>query len=156
MVVTMALKSWDPFGNPFDPHGPVSSKPLDSAGSCRYSLKIDLFDPSNTDGAIMDVWRVMGLFPQHEFVVGTYSTDRFRAWLERWDDVEWHEMDIVLARGPAAVREAHTAQRALLFAEMLERWGEPPAGAAFPTYDWAEGMRWWSTGVLPNVKVVLL
>ena len=33
---------------------------------------------------------------------------------------------------------------------MLDRWGKPPPGAAFPTYDWVQGMRWWPDA-LPNV-----
>lgn len=61
-----------------------------------------------------------------------------------------------MPRGPEAVREVYTSGRARLFADMLddmvaEEGGKVPAGAAYPTYDWAEGVRWWPVRPLDNV-----
>ena len=64
-------------------------------------------------------------------------------WADRSDDAEGQHGLPPMARGPQAIRETHTAGRALLFADMLEQWGEPPADSAYPTYDWMEGPRWW-------------
>ncbi len=112
----------------------------------------DLFGSFVPDGYIADVWRVMGTAGQHTFQVLTKRADRLRDWMARWADTQEPANDTTpkMARGPAAVRAAHTAGRAHLFAEMLDRWGEPPDGAAFPSYDWMEGMRWWPD-TLPNV-----
>lgn len=112
----------------------------------------DLFHESLSDAAIMRVWLVMARCPQHTFMVLTKRPKRAAAWLKRWCDVEDYGTDVSLARGPAAVRAAHTSGRALMFADVLEGMGEPPPGAAFPTYDWAEGPRW-LPAVLPNVRL---
>ena len=117
----------------------------------------DLFGEFVPDGYITQVWTVMGEVGHHTYQVLTKRPERMRAWMARWaDTAEADETDGDLkpkmARGPAAVRAAHRAGRAHLFADMLERWGEPPAGAAFPTYDWMEGIRWWPT-ILDNVHL---
>ncbi len=109
----------------------------------------DLFHAGVPDGFVMDVWRVMGLAGRHTFQVLTKRADRMERWVRRWaDNGADHEADLPgglppLPRGPAAVREVYSSGRARLFADMLERWGEPPTGAAYPLYDWMEGMRWW-------------
>lgn len=112
----------------------------------------DLFHPSLTDAEIMRVWMVMARCPQHTFLVLTKRPERAAEWLKRWGDVEDFSEDPKLARGPAEVRAAHTRGRALMFAELLDGMGAPPAGAAFPTYDWAEGPRWLPS-ILPNVQL---
>jgi protein gp37 len=111
----------------------------------------DLFHEAVPDGFVMDVWRIMALSHLHKFLLLTKRPDRMAAWVAKWADVRFEDdWEPKLARGPQATREAHHEGRAQLFADMIERWGEPPAGAAFPTYDWAEGMRGWPT-VLPHV-----
>lgn len=110
----------------------------------------DLFQVDVPDGFIMDTWRVMGSCPRHLFMVLTKRADRMAEWMRRWSDTTADSIDFVNARGPAAVRASHSSGRAMLFADMLDRWGAPPPGAAFPTYDWVQGMRWWPEA-LPKV-----
>lgn len=114
----------------------------------------DLFGDFVPDGYVMDVWRVMAQCRLHTFQILTKRADRMAAWLAKWAD--WREPDGSLeprmARGPEAVRAAHRAKRAHLFADMIEGWGEPPSGAGYPLYDWMEGPRWWPT-VLRNVHL---
>lgn len=109
----------------------------------------DLFHEDVADGYIMDVWRVMGLAQQHTFQVLTKRPERAREWLAKWADAD-EACPPQLARGPYETRARHTTGRAELFSAMLDRWGAPPAGTAFPPYDWMEGVRWWPA-VLPNV-----
>ncbi len=110
----------------------------------------DLFHEKVPDGFIMDVWRVMAACPHLTFQIVTKRPERAAAWLARWADTADEDRESKLARGPAEIRAKHRAGRALLWAEMLDGWGEPPPGCAFPTYDWMQGPRWWPT-VLPNV-----
>jgi protein gp37 len=112
----------------------------------------DVFWEKVPDGFIMDMWRIMGLAWQHTFQVLTKRAERLAAWVAKWADTKEDDYEPKLARGPAAVRAAHKAGRAHLFADMIERWGEPPPGAAYPTYDWMEGMARWPT-VLPNIHL---
>jgi protein gp37 len=116
----------------------------------------DLFHPRVPDGFIARVWDVMGRLPQHQFLILTKRSKRMRSWVTRWAD---RTGDNTVGdrhgfppgpRGPEAVRETYTSGRAQLFAAMLDDMGTPPEGAAYPTYDWAEGPRWWPR-VLPNV-----
>jgi protein gp37 len=109
----------------------------------------DLFHEDVLDGKIMDVWRIVGRCPQHTFMILTKRPKRMKIWLSQWIDAD-EDIEPQLARGPADVREKHRAGRSLLFANMIEGWGLPPDGAAYPTYDWMEGMRWWPN-VLPNL-----
>ncbi len=112
----------------------------------------DLFADFVPDGYVMDVVNVIGQSHVlgHTFQILTKRADRMRAWFDRWADVEpWSDDSFRNARGPAEIRAAHTTQRALLFAEMLDRWGTPPDGAAFPSYDWQDGPRYWDTAI-PN------
>jgi protein gp37 len=102
----------------------------------------DIFGEGVPDGFILDAFRVVANCPQHTFQFLTKRAERMVQWFTKWTDVE-QDGDPVMVRGPAAVRAAHTSGRARLFADMIEGWGEPPAGAAYPTYDWMEGMRWW-------------
>ena len=110
----------------------------------------DLFHKDVPDWYIMQVWRTMAECPQHTFQILTKRAERVPAWVAKWADVEDLDARPIMARGPAAVRAAHTSGRALMFAELLDSMGEPPPGCAFPTYDWMEGPRWESS-VLPNV-----
>jgi protein gp37 len=110
----------------------------------------DLFHKSVPDGFIMDVWRVMAICYWHTFIILTKRAERMRDWITRFADVDETDLDPKMARGPEETRKAHRSGRAHLFADMLEAWGPLPAGAAFPTYDWMEGMRW-LPHVLPNV-----
>ena len=106
----------------------------------------DLFHEGVPDGFITDVWRVMWSAPWHTFQILTKRPERARDWLAKWVDTAEADYEPKLARGPAAVRAAHRSGRARLFADMIEGWGEPPEGAGYPLYDWAEGMIRW-----PNV-----
>jgi protein gp37 len=110
----------------------------------------DLFHDDVPDGFIMDVWRIMGRCQQHTFQILTKRPERMKAWFERWADAEGDNMEFIGARGPVEIRMKHKSQRAMLFAEMLDGWGAPPEGCAYPLYDWAEGVQRWPT-VLPNV-----
>lgn len=114
----------------------------------------DLFGDFVPDGYVMDVWRVMAQCPLHTFQILTKRAERMVDWLSKWAD--WREpdgsMEPRMAHGPAAVRAAHGSKRAHLFADMVEGWGEPPDGAAYPTFDWMEGPRWWPV-VLRNVQL---
>jgi protein gp37 len=112
----------------------------------------DLFHESLTNAEIMRVWLVMARCPQHTFQILTKRPKRAAEWLKLWGDVEDYGEDVRLARGPAEVRAQHARGRALMFADVLDGMGEPPPGAAFPTYDWAEGPRWLPT-ILPNVHL---
>lgn len=102
----------------------------------------DLFRPEVPDGTVMQAWSVMAR-TQHFFLVSTRHPARMREWLARWVDVDEASSEPQLVRGPPATRAAHPSGRGQLFAAMLEQMGAPPPDAAFPTYDWAEGMRWW-------------
>jgi protein gp37 len=111
----------------------------------------DLFHKGLTDGEILRVMMVIWQAPHHTFQVLTKRPERMRAWFEAWNDVEEGDYEPKLARGPEATRAAHTSGRSRIFASMLESMGTPPPGAAFPTYDWAGGPRWWSTAPAPNL-----
>jgi protein gp37 len=107
----------------------------------------DLFHELVPDGFIAWVFYTMALNPHHTFQVLTKRPERMRDFVTRWaDNLERDDaggllpLDFIGARGPDAVREAHKCGRALLFADMLDQWGEPPEGAAYPTYDWLEGI----------------
>jgi protein gp37 len=105
----------------------------------------DLFYNGVPDGEVLDVFRIIAECPRHTFQILTKRADRMAAWFKRWRDVEptgvgWTAR---MERGPANIRLAHPPGRAHLFAEMIEGWGVPPDGAAYPLYDWMEGMRWW-------------
>jgi hypothetical protein len=110
-------------------------------GLCSVQVA-DLFIESMSDGQILDVLRVMAPLSFHLFTINTTHVERARAWLAKWRDVD-PPGDPVMAKGPTAIRAAHASGRAQLFADMIESWGAPPAGAAYPLYDWMEWMRWW-------------
>jgi protein gp37 len=101
----------------------------------------DLFHESLTFGQIMRVWMAISRAPQHTYLILTKRAQRQAEFMRQWADVA--REDVILARGPEAVRQAHTCGRARLFADYLETFGPKPDGAAFPTYDWAGGPRWW-------------
>lgn len=113
----------------------------------------DLFHPEVPDGFIMWVWWVMVHNPQHIYMILTKRPKRMLDWFARWTDLGGKNgfmQDPVLARGPDAIRESHKNGRALLFADMLDLWGQPPEGAAYPIYDWMERVVTWPDA-LPNV-----
>lgn len=116
----------------------------------------DLFGEWVTDGQIFAIWKVMRESPQHIYQVLTKRPERMREWLSRWADLSGESSEPRLVRGPQATREAHPSGRGQIFASYLD-WlgsttgGQPPAGAAWPTFDWMEGPRWWSSAPLPNV-----
>jgi protein gp37 len=109
----------------------------------------DLFHEQVPDGFIAWVFWTMTQCPQHTFQVLTKRPERMRDFMRRWadrldrDEHGEPEHRAALARGPAELREKHNCGRALLMADMLEQWGEPPPGAAYPTYDWMEGPIIW-------------
>jgi len=70
---------------------------------------------------------------RHRYILLTKRPARAAQWWSRWCDVQ--EVEPRLARGPTGRRR--------MYADLLESMGEPPAGAAYPLYDWMEGLRWW-------------
>jgi protein gp37 len=111
----------------------------------------DLFGEWVTDGQIMRVFDVMGRASHHTFQLLTKRPERMLAWIKKWGDIGEPQMP-VLARGPEETRAAHKSGRADLFASMLESMGKPPAGCAYPTYDWMQGHVYWPA-VLTNVHL---
>jgi protein gp37 len=108
----------------------------------------DLFHHAVPDGFIGQVWNRMCQEP-HVFQILTKRPERMRDWLTRWYDTKGDAaVDAYKGqgrdRGPAATRAKYASGRAELFAQMLESMGEPPAGMAYPTYDWIMGQRYWS------------
>ncbi len=110
----------------------------------------DLFHDDVSNGSILDIWRIMRNAPQLTFLVLTKRPQRTLKWFERWADTKEADYEPKLARGPDAVRKVHTCGRSMLFADMIEGWGIPPEGAAYPPYDWMEGMWNWPL-IFPNV-----
>lgn len=104
----------------------------------------DLFHPDRPRGYAVRIWqtayRVQG---RHILQLLTKRPEVMLAFVRNWMDVEADDVAPVMAHGPDTVRAAHTSGRARLFADYLDTMGAPPAGAAFPTYDWMEGPRWW-------------
>lgn len=104
----------------------------------------DLFAEGVPDGWIMQVLTVMAQCPHHTFQVLTKRPDRMRDFFKRWADLSGEDFgDFKDARGPAEVRANHPSPRGQLFADMLESMGAPPAGAAYPPFDWSGGMMFW-------------
>lgn len=95
------------------------------------------------DGFRMRMLWVMAQTPQHTYLTLTKRADRQLDFWTRWGDIKEDDYEPKLARGPEAVRKAHKSGRAHLFAAMLDAMGEPPKGAAYPLYDWMEGMIRW-------------
>jgi protein gp37 len=113
----------------------------------------DLFHPQVPDGFIMDVWRIMGQCYQHQFQILTKRPERMLDFCQRFADAVELDHSFKNARGPEETRAKHTSGRAMLFADMIERWGEPPDGCAYPTYDWMDGMITWPA-YLDNVHLL--
>jgi len=105
----------------------------------------DLWHPQVPDGFIAWIWWVMSQTPEHTYQILTKRPKRMAAWVRRWNDLDGETNEFRDARGPVEVRAAHPSGRGQLFAGMLEQWGDPPEGAAYPPFDWMEGMRWWPT-----------
>lgn len=108
----------------------------------------DLFHPAVPDGWIMMLLNVMYQCPSHTFQVLTKRPERMREFLDRWMDYAEEDPSPKLARGPEEVRATHKSGRGQLFAAYLDAMleqegGKIPDGAAFPPYDWMEGMRYW-------------
>lgn len=104
----------------------------------------DLFHEDRPFGYAMRVFEI-GMRSRHILQLLTKRPDRMLEFLRLWSDLggpeEWEPK---LARGPAAVRAAHRAGRAHLFASMLDTMGDPPPGCAYPLYDWAGGIANWA------------
>lgn len=116
----------------------------------------DLFAENVPDGWIMAVFDVMWRTPWHSYQVLTKRSARLRSFIEKWCDLSGEDFaDFKDARGPNAVRKAHPSGRAKLFADYLDvllqrSGGKVPDGAAWPTFDWMQGMMRWPN-VAPNV-----
>lgn len=117
----------------------------------------DLFHEDVPDGWIAYVWSIMMQCPQHTFQVLTKRSGRMRAWIDLWNDLtgDTDPMEFKNARGPDAVRKAHPSGRGLLFADYLDvllhlAGGKVPDGAAWPTFDWMHGWKYWPS-VPPNI-----
>jgi len=111
----------------------------------------DLFHEAVPDGWIMRVLHSMAQAPQHIYQILTKRPDRMLDFCRRWADVNV-EQDLGFkgANGPDEVRAMHPSGRGQLFADMLECMGTPPAGCAYPLFDWAGGMSRWQD-VFPNI-----
>lgn len=104
----------------------------------------DLFHPDVPDGFIVRVLDVMYRCPEHTFQVLTKRPQRMAAFLRQWADRAGEPDGMPpMPRGPDAFRSVYTSGRAGLFAAMLDDMGDPPAGCAYPLYDWMEGPRFW-------------
>lgn len=104
----------------------------------------DLFAEGVPDGWIMRILDVMAQAHRHTFQPLTKRPDRMLDFFRRWADVNVEQdLDFKGARGPAEVRAAHPSGRGQLFADMLDAMGTPPAGCAYPLFDWAGGMSRW-------------
>jgi protein gp37 len=112
----------------------------------------DLFHESVPDGWIMRVLNVMAHCPAHTFQVLTKRPERARVFFDKWADLSGENHgEFRNARGPDAVRDAHKSGRGQLFAAMLDAMGDPPPGAAYPSFDWEAGMMRWGTDPFPNI-----
>ncbi len=103
----------------------------------------DLFHESLSFGQIMRVFNVMWQCRHHTFLVLTKRADRMREFMQKWADLSGEDFELKLVRGPEATRAAHPSGRGQLFADMLDAMGMPPAGCAYPTFDWMGGMIRW-------------
>ena len=104
----------------------------------------DIFHDEISDGLIMWLFWEMAHNWNQTFLVLTKRPRRMLDWFEKWSNAfEEGDFDPRLAKGPDAIRKAHKARRAHLFADMLDLWGEPPEGCGFPFYDWMEGIVTW-------------
>lgn len=108
----------------------------------------DLFHEDVPDGYLWAVWETMLRTPQHLYLILTKRPERMRDFVTRMLDLTGESSEPQMVRGPEATRERHPSGRGQLFASWLE-WlgsttgGEPPPGAAWPTFDWMDGPRWW-------------
>lgn len=104
----------------------------------------DLFHESVPDGWIMLVLSVMARASRHTFQVLTKRPERMQAFFAKWADLSGEDLgEFKNARGAEETRAAHPSPRGQLFALMVEAMGDPPPGAAYPTFDWAGGMIRW-------------
>lgn len=112
----------------------------------------DTFHPNVSDGQIMRIFEVMFGTPWHTYLVVTKRPERMVDFVSKWLDLTGEDfMAFKDARGPDAVREAHKSGRGELFADMLDTYGPKPEGAAWPTFDWAEGMMRWPALMPDNI-----
>ena len=109
----------------------------------------DLFHEAVPDGWVMRILNVMARTP-HVYQILTKRPERMRDFFTRWADLSGEDFNPKLVRGPEETRKAHPSGRGQLFAAMLDAMGRPPKGAAYPTFDWMEGMIRWPAW-LPNV-----
>ncbi|EHK56861.1 DUF5131 family protein [Allomesorhizobium alhagi] len=104
----------------------------------------DLFHEERSLGYAMRVFEI-GMRSSHILQLLTKRPERMLEFLKLWHDLgtpdEWEPK---LASGPEAIRAAHKAGRARLFADMLDTMGDPPPGCAYPFYDWAGGIAGWA------------
>lgn len=112
----------------------------------------DMFWEGVPDGWVMRCLDVMARTYWHTHQILTKRADRMADFFRRWADLTGEDFEPKLVRGPEATRKAHPSPRGQLFASMLESMGEPPPGAAYPTFDWMEGMIRWPD-VFPNIWV---
>lgn len=120
----------------------------------------DLFDEQVPDGFIAWVWITMAYAQQHTFLLLTKRPERMQAWVDRWNDLTGETDEFKGVRGPEATLEAHPSGRGQLFAAYLEELGKacgvdgvPPPGAAWPTFDWMDGPRWWPTYTPGHIRM---
>ena len=153
------------FGYPADdPFRPGVFRPdrLDEPGKLKRPSRIfvssmgDLFHAAVPDWMIFAVWEALSQCDQHRFMFLTKRAGRMRDWFAKLDDtgplgigpVLWrdgkHAFDVTNEECERVIRSG----RGTMFHDWVDSWGDPPEGYSAPTYDWAEGPRWWRT--FPN------
>lgn len=121
----------------------LSPRRLPAGSKCFLGDMTDVFGEWVSFGLLFRVFRTIWSRPDVTFQILTKRPERMRKFFEMWDDLEGEDFDFHDARGPAEVRKHHPSGRGEIFAQYVEPLGEPPPGAAYPTFDWIEGPRRW-------------
>ena len=109
----------------------------------------DMLHENVSDGLMFRFIDIVYRCPHHTFLVLTKRSARMRDFFARWFDLTGENAsEFRDARGPNAVRKNHPSGRAAIFAAYLDEMlaaagGTVPAGAAWPTFDWAGGPMYW-------------
>lgn len=130
----------------------LSPRKLPAGSKCFVGDMTDVFGEWVSFGLLFRLFSTIWQRPDVTFQILTKRPDRMREFFRMWDDLEGEDFDFRGARGPEAVRAAHKSGRSEIFAQYLETLGEPPEGAAYPSFDWMEGpLRWPRSRAFRNV-----
>jgi len=104
----------------------------------------DLFHKDVPFGFVLRILCIIANTPRHTYQILTKRPERAMEFVRLWNDLAGEDFaNPKLVPGPEKTRQAHPSGRGQLFADMLETMGPPPPGAAYPTFDWMEGMIAW-------------